>query len=268
MEQMTGLLAQYGLVLVFANVFLTQAGAPVPAVPMMIVAGALSVSGDYAAGSIVGLAVLASVAGDAIWYAGGRFYGHRVLKTLCRISIEPDSCVKQTENIFERWGAASLLVAKFVPGFSTVAPPLAGAMRLGVLRFLGYSAVGAALWAGMAVAAGVVFAQQVDWLLQWLSEMGSKAALVIGGAFALFVTYKWWERRRFIRRLRMARISVDELYELMEDGAAPVVLDVRSRGARSLDPRRIPGARHVDLAEPERHLAGVPPEHEVVVYCT
>ncbi len=268
MEQMTGLLTQHGLALVFLNVFLTQAGAPVPAVPIMIVAGALSASGNFSPGAVVAMAVIASLLGDAIWYAGGRLYGHRVLKTLCRISIEPDSCVKQTEGIFERWGALSLLVAKFVPGFSTVAPPLAGAMRLGAVRFVLYSAAGAALWAGVAVAAGVVFAREVDWLLVWLTDMGGKAALVVGGAFALFICYKWWERRRFIRKLRMARISPDELYGLLHQGAAPVILDVRSRGAREIDPRRIPGSRPVDLAAPERELAGVPPEYEVVVYCT
>ncbi|MGH8616501.1 MAG: VTT domain-containing protein [Burkholderiales bacterium] len=268
MEQMTGLLAQHGLALVFLNVLLTQAGAPVPAVPMMIVAGALSVSGDFSPGAVVAMAVVASLLGDAIWYAGGRLYGHRVLKTLCRISIEPDSCVKQTEGIFERWGALSLLVAKFVPGFATVAPPLAGAMRLGVIRFAFYSSAGAALWAGAAVAAGVVFAREVDWLLQWLTDMGGRAALVVGGVFAVFIAYKWWERRRFIRKLRMARISPDELHVLMRDGAQPVILDVRSNGAREIDPRRIPGARPVDLAAPERQLAGVPPEYEVVVYCT
>ena len=268
MEQMTGLLAQHGLALVFLNVFLTQAGVPVPAVPLMIVAGALSVHGGFSAGAVIAMAVIASLLGDALWYAGGRLYGHRVLKTLCRISIEPDSCVKQTEGIFERWGAASLLVAKFVPGFATVAPPLAGAMRLGAIRFTLYSAAGATVWAGAAVAVGVVFSREVDWLLQWLTGMGVRAGLVIGAAFALFIAYKWWERRRFIRKLRMARISPDELHGLIRDGAAPVILDVRSKGAREIDPRRIRGARPVDLAAPERPLAGVPHEHEVVVYCT
>ena len=268
MQEMTDLLSQYGLALVFANVLLTQLGVPVPAIPMLIVAGALVQGGQLSLALVLGVAIAASLLGDALWFAAGRLHGHRVLKTLCRISIEPDSCVKQTENIFERWGAVSLLVAKFVPGFATVAPPLAGAMRLNILAFIVYSAAGAALWAGVATGAGIVFAREVDGLLTWLADMGSRAIFIVGACFAAFIAFKWWERVRFIRALRMARISVDELHALMQASATPVVLDVRSEAARKLDPRRIPGALTVDINAPERALTEVPPHREVVVYCT
>lgn len=268
MQELTDLLAQYGLALVFANVFLAQAGAPVPAVPLLLVAGALAAGGELPTGLVVAVAVAASLAGDALWFAAGRLHGVRVLRALCRVALEPDSCVRQTESIFERWGAMSLLFAKFVPGFATVAPPLAGAMRLNALAFTVYSALGAALWAGVAVGAGIVFAREVDWLLALLVGMGARAVAVLAALLALFVAFKWWERARFIRALRMARISVDELDALMQGGARPLVLDARSQAARRLDPRRIPGAFFLDPAAPGRRLAGVPVEHEVVVYCT
>src|SRR5512140_3373298 len=165
MEQLTALLAHYGLVLVFVNVFLVQAGVPVPAVPTLMVAGALAAGSGPGLPAILAVAVVGSLLGDAIWYAAGRIYGMRVLQLLCRISISPDSCVRETETRFTRWGAVSLLVAKFVPGFATVAPPLAGAMRISCGSFLVYSAIGAGLWAGAAAGAGRLFHRQIDWLL-------------------------------------------------------------------------------------------------------
>ena len=131
MHQMQSLLAEHGLLLVFGNVLLAQLGLPLPAVPMLIVAGAFAASGQLAPAAILGVTLAASLLGDLPWFLAGRRFGYRVLRTLCRIAIEPDGCVKQTETIFERWGAPSLLVAKFVPGFATVAPPLAGAMGVG-----------------------------------------------------------------------------------------------------------------------------------------
>jgi hypothetical protein len=187
---------------------------------------------------------------------------------LCRISISPDSCVRQTEHRFMRWGAPSLVFAKFVPGFSTVAPPLAGALRIKPGPFLGYSTIGAALWAGLAAGAGMLFYRQIDWLLDQLARMGVYALILIGIALALFIAAKWWERRRFFKALRMARISVDDLYRMMQEGAAPVVVDVRSASAREIDPRRVPGSIAVDLRDLDAHVAQLPPDRDIIVYCT
>ena len=136
MFELTELLARHGLLLVFVNVLLTQAGIPLPAVPILVVAGALAAQGEFTYTALLLTAISAALLGDIPWYYAGRRYGHRVLRTLCRIAIEPDSCVKQTESIFERWGAPALLVAKYIPGFASVAPPLAGAMQLGFRPFL------------------------------------------------------------------------------------------------------------------------------------
>ena len=159
-------------------------------------------------------------------------------------------------------------MAKFVPGFATVAPPIAGAMRLKLAPFVLYSTLGAALWAGAAVAAGMVFHAQIDQLLAWLADMGFGAALVIAFIVGFYIAFKWLDRYLFIRLMRMVRITVDELHDMVRQGMNPVILDARSHAARKLDPRRIPGALAVDIAEPERHLAQIPPEREVVVYCT
>jgi len=268
MQEMSGLLAQYGLLLVFANVLLAQLGVPLPAVPMLIVAGAFVVQGEFSFASLIGVAITASLIGDIPWYIAGRRYGYRVLRTLCRIAIEPDSCVKQTENIFERWGPRSLIVAKYIPGFATVAPPLAGAMRLEFWRFMGFSALAALLWAVLPITGGMLFSAEIEKLLAWLERMGSGALLVIAAAIALYAGVKLIQRHLMIRFLRSVRITVADLISMMEKKTPLVVLDVRSETARRLDPRRIPGAIAVSIASPEDFLDPDKVDHEMVVYCS
>jgi membrane protein DedA with SNARE-associated domain len=268
MEEMSSLLAQHGLALVFINVLLTQAGVPVPAVPILIVAGAFVAQGQIGPASLILVAVVASLIGDTLWYFAGRRYGYRILRTLCRVSIEPDSCVKQTENIFERWGAPSLMVAKYIPGFSTIAPPLAGTMRLGLALFLAYSAVAALLWVGLPVALGAIFQAEVERALEWLESMGTGAVAAIAAIVLLYVAVKVVQRYMLIRFLRMVRISVEELRDLMRQKSKPVVLDARSAMARKLDPRRLPGAVAVDINAPQAVLVAVPPDRDVIVYCS
>ena len=233
-----------------------------------LIGGALAAGGGPSLTMIIVVAVAGSMLGDVLWYAAGRIYGLRVLQLLCRISISPDSCVRQTEARFVRWGAPSLIVAKFIPGFSTVAPPLAGASRVKLGTFLVYSAIGAAVWAGLAAGAGLLFYRQIDWILEELGKMGIYALILLGIALALFIAVKWRERQRFFRVLRMARVSVADLYQMMDDGEAPVVVDVRSASAREIDPRRVPGSIAVDMANFDAQVAALPADRDIIVYCT
>lgn len=268
MQELVRLTSQYGLLLVFAGVLLESLGLPLPAMPLLIVAGALASGGSVSLPAVATVALMAVLIGDICWYVAGRRFGSRVLRTLCRISLSPDSCVRQTENIYERWGGQMLLVARFVPGLSTIAPPLAGAMRLPLVLFLGYSAGGALIWIAVSLGVGMVFHAQIALAGELLARFGTMALGAIALAFAAFIAFKYWERRRFYNMLRMARISVDELRGLIEAGADPVILDVRSAAARQIDGRRIPGARPVDLETPEAQLLGVPKASEIVVYCS
>lgn len=268
MEEIISLLAQHGLLLVFANVFLTQAGLPVPAVPILVVAGALAAQGEFGYTALVLIAVVATLLGNIPWYFAGRRYGHRILSALCRIAIEPDSCVKQTESTFERWGASSLIISKYIPGFATVAPPLAGAMHLGFWRFLRYSAAGALLWVMAPVLFGAYFHAEVERALQYLSELGSGALLLLGVLSVIYVSVKVTQRYLFLRVLRASRMTVHELRELLQGEMPPVVVDVRSDTVRRLDPRRIPGAIAVNMADAAAALHEIPPDRDVVVYCS
>jgi membrane protein DedA with SNARE-associated domain len=260
--------AKYGIAFVFGNVLLEQIGLPIPALPTLIVAGALAARGDLSAPLVLLVAVVASLIADLLWFALGRRQGYRVLNFLCRVSLSPDSCVNQTEAFFSRYGLASLLFAKFVPGFSTVAPPLAGASNASVASFMAWDAGGALLWAGSGFAAGAIFHRAVDRVLDVLASFGGGALVFVGSALVLFILWKYAQRRRFYRALRMARISPQEVSDLIARGESPVILDVRSARAREADPRRIPGARPLELAGVEAGLSDLPRDREIILYCT
>lgn len=266
-EEIIVLIARYGLLVVFLNVLIEQAGVPVPAVPTLIVAGALAAGGKLPLLAVVLVALLACLLSDAMWYWAGRRFGAGVMRTLCRISLSPDSCVKQSELRFQRWRGRMLLVAKFVPGLSTVAPPLVGAMGLRLPAFLLLDGLGSLLWAGTAVGLGFAFSSQIDSFLAAFQRAGSLALQAVVALLALYIGLKWWQRRRLLVALRMARISVDELNQQIARGHAPLLLDVRSQASRLLDTRVIPGALLADLDGVHEALAGVPPERELVIYC-
>ena len=268
MEELRHLLAQHGLTLVFWNVLLSQLGLPIPAMPMLVLAGALVAEGSMHVAPLAIVVVVASLLGDVPWYLAGKRYGYRVLRTLCRISIEPDSCVKQTENIFTRWGPRSLVLAKYIPGFATMAPPLAGTMRLNFAPFIGYSALAAVLWAAAPATAGFFFAREVDKLIDRISAMGTGALLIVTLVIATYIAVKLIERHLLIRFLRMVRISVNDLRHMIDSGAQPVILDVRSPLARDAEPRRIAGAVTVDDHELEAYAGRLAPDRDVVIYCS
>ncbi len=260
--------ARYGLPLVFANVFLEQIGLPIPAIPTLVAAGALAAEGKLSGILLILFAILASLLADSVWFLLGRRHGYRILKTVCSVSLSPDSCVQQTESLFERRGLPSLLFAKFVPGFSTVAPPLAGAVGAGFLPFLLYDGGGALLWAGSGLLVGHVFHRAIDRVADTLEGMGGWALVAVGLALAIFIGWKFWQRRRFYKFLRMARISVDEVRRLMDEGKDPVIVDARNRAAFLRDPRHIPGAQRIVLEEINSQIAALPMNREIVLYCT
>jgi membrane protein DedA with SNARE-associated domain len=268
MEQLIALVVRHGTPLVFLNVLLEQLGAPIPALPVLLVAGSLIRDGRLSTPSILIAAVSASLIADTVWFLLGRRYGWRILRTLCRISLSPDSCVRETETFFERWGLPSLIAAKFIPGYSTVAPPLAGAIGSAAPLFIAYDTAGALLWAGSGIAVGYIFRHALFEVFRHLQNLGVWGTVVAGGLLALFIFLKWWQRMRFYRRLRMARIQPADLRELIEAGEPVVVLDVRTRSARRSDPRMIPGAMVMSASEISERMAGMKPSQEIILYCT
>ena len=245
-----------------------QIGVPVPAIPTLVIAGALAAEGKLSGPLVFAVAIAACLLADVAWYLAGRRFGNGVMKLLCRISLTPDYCVSETQARFERWGVNALVIAKFVPGLATIAPPLAGATRIGWPQFLFFNTLGATLWVGAGLGGGMLLGPQMEWLLTRLDDIGSVAIVIIVALLAAYIAFKWWERRRFFTMLRMARITVDELYRLIDAGLNPVIVDVRSPTARALEPRRIPGALHVPLHAVDHHVKDLPRDREIILYCT
>ena len=266
--ELASLIDQYGLAIVFANVLLEQIGVPVPAIPTLVVAGALAAGGRLSGIAVFSAALIACIIADVSWYVAGRLYGNRVMRVLCGISLTPDSCVSDTQAKFERWGINALLVAKFIPGISLLAPPLAGATRVGWLPFLAFNTTGGVLWVAAGVGGGMLLGSQIEGLLAQFQRYGTVVVGALGVLIVAYVAYKWYQRHRFYEMLRMARISVDELYRLMDQGTAPIVVDVRSQIARSLEPRHIPGALHLPMHGFEEHIKELPRDRDIVLYCT
>ncbi len=211
---------------VFLNVLLQQAGLPVPAVPTLLLAGSLAVSSNQLA-NILAAAIVASVIADWMWYLAGRAFGYRVLSGLCKLSINPGSCVSQTEARFVRWGLGSLVVAKFIPGFSTVAPPIAGSLRMALPGFLLAAAAGAALWAGLALGTGWILRREVQTVISALDEQAGSVLVVIVGVVAIWLSWKLWQKYRFRQWSAVPHITPAELLAAMEAQQPLLLLDLR-----------------------------------------
>ena len=265
MEALLSQLTQYGVLLVGINVLLQQLGLPIPSVPTMMVAGALAASGRLSLAGAYSIAVAASLVADLLWFSAGRRFGYPVLRFLCRVSLSPDTCVRQTEGIFERWGFYSVVVSKFIPGFSTVGPPIAGALRMSIGAFVLASLASAGLWVGFYMGVGYVFTRQIDIVLAWMTDNFGKAVLGMVLALAAYIGWKALQRWRMSRFVLAARISIDELRELLGAESRPLLIDVGSRLAQQARPH-IPGALMLDLDD-IAVKADFPSDRDIVLYC-
>jgi membrane protein DedA with SNARE-associated domain/rhodanese-related sulfurtransferase len=267
MSQLAHLIHTYGVLIVFGNVLLEQIGLPIPAFPVLIAAGALAVEGGASWPAYLAASVAACLVSDYFWFRAGRFYGKRILRLLCKISLSPDSCVSQTEDKFSRYGPNSLLVAKFIPGFNTIAPPLAGAMGTSTARFLWLSVAGGLVWSGAGIGLGAWFHDSIDRVLEQLETMGSAALLIVAVLLAVFVLAKFLERRAQAAGMAIPRITMDELKALIEGGHDPLIIDARSVTAQSLEDA-IPGAIVFNACAPDRLMATLDKDRHIVVYCS
>src|SRR5215470_12087986 len=207
MSDLLQFVLNYGYIVIFGITFAEQIGLPLPALPLLIGMGALSRSGDSSFALVVATAAIASLAADFIWYRLGRLHGRSVLRLICRISLEPDYCVRRTEDAFERFGLWALLPAKFIPGFNAAAVPLAGMMKTPLLRFLAFDIPGIMLWSGAYTLLGYVFSSEIERLLMYLARLGTSLFLFVGAVVAAYIGYKIRQRKKFLKALSVMRIT-------------------------------------------------------------
>ena len=268
MTESTQFLIDHGASIVFVSVLVEQLGLPLPVIPVLLAAGALSAAGRFNFPLGLGLTLAACLIADTFWFYLGRYRGHRVLGLLCRISLEPDSCVRRTQNVFTRYGLRGLVVSKFVPGLNTVAPPLAGMAGVGIGRFLIADGLGSLLYGGGFICLGYVFSNQIQEIAAALARVGVGALGLVLALGVGYIGFKYWERQRILRKLRMARITAAELRQRQAAGEELVILDLRPGEELDLDPSGIPGAVHLAMEEVEHRHQEIPRDREVIVYCS
>lgn len=265
MDLLLTTLSQYGVAFVFGVVLVQQLGAPIPVYPVLIVAGALAARGELGLVPLFAVAMLATLIADNLWYWAGQRMGRRVLRLLCTVSLTPDSCVRQTESIFTRFGPPSLMVAKFVPGFASVATALSGALHIRRASFFLFDAIGSALWLGVGLALGWLFSSAIESALDTVSALGQWGVVLLLAAIAAFIAAKWWQRHQFQTLLRGERITVDEVIARIEQGTPPVLLDVQAPAAVPL--ARLPGALQMQGKALPAALDTLARDTLIVVYC-
>lgn len=268
MHSVLEFLLHHGYVVLLAWVFGEQIGLPVPSIPLLLAAGALAGTGRLSFLASLAICVFAAVLADSIWYALGRLKGIKILQLLCKISLEPDSCVRRTEGIFAKQGARSLLLAKFLPGLSTVAPPLAGIFHMRPRRFLLFDACGSLLWAGSFLGLGYVFSSEIERIAEHAARLGGGLVVLLAAVLASYIAYKFIARQRFLRELRISRITPEELKQKIDSGEPLVIVDLRHSLDFEAEPETIPGAFRMDAKELEEKNDRLPRDREVILYCT
>lgn len=268
MEEIFQFLGAYGYLVIVVWVLADQIGIPIPAIPILIVAGAMAGAEELDFTRVM----LASVAGclpsDLIWFTAGRRRGGEVLKILCKLSLEPDSCVRSTQNTFERYGPQSLIVAKLIPGYQTLSPALAGMSGMTLPRFLALDVSGAIVWSAAFVVPGYLLKDQLGRALDLVSQFGSGLAQFAGGTLAAYIAWKFWHRQRFLRSLRISRMHPEELKQEIDQGEEVAIIDLRDSISLEFQPVQIPGAQRMTIEEIEARHEEIPRDRDVVLYCT
>jgi len=257
---------RHGYALLFLWVLAEQSAIPLPSIPLLLAAGALIRAGRLHALLAAASCVTGALIADTIWFELGRHRGRRVLRLLCRVSLEPDSCVRQTENAFLKYGMNALLVSKFIPGLNAVAAPLAGDSKRSYWRFLLYDGAGASIWSAAYFLLGYLFSEQLETIAAYASRMGSALLLLVAALFLMWVGWKLVQRRRFLRQLIVARITPEELRDRLNAGEDLFIVDLRSR--LSEHPDLIPGATRMSPEDLATHSLDIPRDREIILFCS
>lgn len=267
MDHLIEILIRHGYVVLFMGVMGEQLGLPLPAGLLLFAGGALAGTGQLSLILAFILSATACFLSDNFWYQIGHRRGSSVLPFLCRISLNPDSCVRRTQNIFSRYGAKSLLVVKFFPGVNTIAAPLSGIMHMRLRRFLVFDILGAFIWVGTFMGIGYALSDQIQEAAAKASRIGALLWVIIVGSLLVYITWKAAQRHRFLRQLRIARITPEELKQKLDAAEDLLILDVRTGLETETEPQMIPGALYLPLEELQKNPPLIPREREVILYC-
>ncbi len=263
------LLATHGYVIVLLWMFADQAALPIPSIPLLIAAGAVAATGQLDLGLVIAAATVGCLLGDLLWYALGRFRGQQAIGLVCKLAIEPDSCASTTRRAFTRFGPATLLIAKYLPGVQTLAPASAGFVRAPWFGFLLVDAAGALLFVLPFLLGGYYFQPELAALLDRLREVSGGLVMLVVVVLSLYGMVKAVQWTRFLRGHKLRRLTPEDLHARLQNADnRPAVIDLRQALDFELEPRSIPGALRIPLSEIERRRDEIPTRYDVVLVCT
>ena len=268
MELPTHILLMYGYLLLFAWVLVEQLGVPLPAMPVLLAAGALSAQNEFSLPLALAAGLIAALTADSAWFFIGRRYGHHVLRILCKMSLEPTTCVRRTTDSFGRRRAVTLIIAKFVPGLATLAPPVAGQNGMGYWPFLLFDGIGSTLWLGALLTIGRFFGDLLKRdpnLLDWAGRFSG--ALLILGILGFFLA-RVVRRRMILAKLVESRLEPEELKKQLDDGEPVYIADLRHPLELLSDPFTLPGALHISPDALTARHREIPRDRDIVLFCT
>lgn len=269
MDSLIQFLTQYGYIVLGGWVLAEQIGLPLPAAPILMAAGAMSARGPFHFWLALAVSVTGCVVGDLFWFRVGQKGNHRVLNFICRISLEPETCVRRTSTLIERYGPKSLLVTKFIPGLNSVAAPLAGSAGLGLPKFIVFDTLGSTLWCACFVGIGYLFREKVGAVVSWMGQFKWAVALTLLVVIPVaYIVFKYRQRRKFTREIWMERIAPDELLQRIEAHEILAIVDLRHALDFLPDPRMLPGAIRIPPDQLEQRYSEIPRGREVILYCT
>ena len=261
-------LAVHGHAVVFLWIFADQAGLPIPSIPLLIAAGAMTATGELSLFGVIAFAAAGSILADSMWFALGRYNGEKAIGLVCKLALEPDSCVSTTRAAFGRFGPLTLVIAKFLPGVQTLAPASAGFVRAPWVGFLLLDLLGTLLFVAPFVLGGHLFQPQLLALLEWLGGVSGGIGLLIAAVLGVYLLAKATQWIVFFKQHRMRRVSAETLLERLEGDPGVTVIDLRQRLDFELEPRAIPGALRIPINEIQKRRHEIPTRYDVVLVCT
>jgi membrane protein DedA with SNARE-associated domain/rhodanese-related sulfurtransferase len=263
-----GLIVAHGYLIVLGVAFVDQFGTPIPSIAILLAAGAVAGQGRISIAGVLAAAWAGTVLGDVLLYRAGRWRGGQVMRGLCAFSVAPDTCVRKTENSFERLGWKALVVAKFVPGLALFAAPVAGALRMAFGPFLVFDSIGSLLYNVVVIGIGFVLHDQLDMVVGWFRALGGAAIPVVVSAIVAYWLWRIAQKRRVIRALRGRRLTPEALSRRLATGDPVRIIDLRTAIDFGVTQRIVPGAIRMDPEDLDARHQEIPRDCDIVLYCT
>lgn len=268
MNETIQFLLEHGYIVLFVGVLIDQIGIPLPVLPLLLTAGALSGTGQFNLLSAISLAATGSFLSNIVWYEMGRYHGSAILGLICKLSFEPDACIRRTENTFHRFGKGSLLIAKFIPGLNAVAAPVAGVFKMSRIKFLLLNGAGALMWASGFIGLGYLFRHQLEEVLNIILNLGGSLTAILIAALILYIGFKYLRRHLMVRSLRISRITPEELKQKLDDNTDVSIVDLRHTLDIQNTSKTLPNALQIHPDELSNRYREIPTDREIVLFCT